>query len=187
MRLFVIALGLLSSSVAWSHGLHATEPGFASGLLHPLTGIDHMMAAVGMGLWLSLQRFTPLSIPLYAGSLISGIVIAIFSRGMVTDFEWVLAATLILIGLFLLNAWRMPQQWAAAVMTVFCTSHFYAHLSEMPEGMAAPGYVSGFLLCTCLLVAVGIVIGSGRHFSRVWLRIAGAVITVTGAAAFGLA
>src|SRR5687767_1627617 len=113
MRAFVIVLGTVLSSTAWGHGVHATESGLSSGLLHPMTGIDHLLAAIGMGLWLSLQRCTPVSTFLYSGSLLLGAAIALLMRGMITDFEWVLAATLILIGLLLAKVLRVPQQLAA--------------------------------------------------------------------------
>jgi urease accessory protein len=156
-----------------------------SGLLHPMTGIDHVLAAVGMGLWLSLQRVTTVSTFLYAGSLLLGAAIAISMRGMITDFEWILAATLILIGLLLARALRVPRQPAAAVITVLFSCHAYAHLGEAPAGMAAPEYISGFLSSTFLLVLISAVIG--RHSSSIWLRVAGAAVAAAGVTAFGLA
>jgi urease accessory protein len=189
MRAFVIVSGLVLSSAAWGHGAHASEPGLISGLLHPMTGIDHILAAVGMGLWLGLHRLTPLSTLHYSGSLLSGAAIAWLLRGMITDFEWILAATLILIGLLLARALRLPQQLAAIVITVLFTCHAYAHLGAMPGSAAAPEYIPGFLISTFLLVLISAAAGMviDRRLSSIWLRIAGAAITTAGVTAFGLA
>jgi urease accessory protein len=185
MQAFVIVLGMVLSSQVWGHGVHATESGIVSGLLHPMTGIDHLLAAVGMGLWLSLQRFTPISTSLYLGSLLLGIAIALLTRGMITDFEWILAATLILIGVLLASALRVPQQLAAIVITVLFSCHFYAHFSEAPRSVTVPGYSSGLVAGTFLLLLSSAVIG--RRLSPAWLRIAGAAIAAAGVTAFGLA
>ncbi len=185
MRAFVIVLGVVLSSAAWGHGVHATESGLISGLLHPMTGIDHVLAAVGMGLWISLQRFTRASVLLYTGSLLLGVAIAWLLRGMITDFEWILATTLILIGVLLAKPLRVPQPLAASVIiTLFC-SHFYAHLGEMPASADAPEYIYGFFAGTFLLTLISAVIG--RRLSPIWLRIAGAAIAAAGVTAFGLA
>jgi urease accessory protein len=189
MRAFVIVLGVILSSQAWGHGVHATESGLISGLLHPMTGIDHILAAVGMGLWLSLHRFTPVSTFLYSGSLLTGVAIALSLRGMITDFEWVLAATLILIGLLLARSLRLPQQSVAGIITVLFSCHAYAHLGEMPASVAAPAYISGFFVVTLLLVFISAAAGGAidRRLSSIWIRITGAVIAAAGVTAFGLA
>jgi urease accessory protein len=118
-----------------------------------------------------------------------GVATAILLRGMITDFEWILAATLILIGLLLAKALRMPQQLAAIVITVLFSCHAYAHLSEMPASIVAPGYISGFFVSTFLLVFISTAAGRviDRRLSSIWLRIAGAAIAAAGVTAFGLA
>jgi urease accessory protein len=42
--------GLALSLPAAAHPGHA-ETGFAAGLLHPLTGLDHLLALLAVGLW----------------------------------------------------------------------------------------------------------------------------------------
>jgi urease accessory protein len=188
MRVVAIVLSVILSPAAWGHGVHPAESGFGGGLLHPMTGIDHVLAAAGMGLWLSSQRFTSLSTALYFCSLISGMVIAWWTRGMIADFEWMLAATLIITGLLLCKSPRLPQSWLAAVMAVIFSCHFYAHIHEMPSGLSTGGvldYVGGLFAGTVLVIAVAA--ATGRHASAAWLRIAGVIIAATGVTAFGLA
>lgn len=194
MRWFVLMLGVMSSPVVWGHGVHAAEPGFMSGLLHPMTGIDHVLAAVGMGWWLGLQRFTRLSIPLYCVALTAGIVPALWS-GAGNDFagiEWMLAVTLIFTGLFLYKPLRLPQLPAAAVIgAVFCC-HFYAHITEMPPAMSGHGalYTLGFFIATVSMIAASALsctAVSGRAVAVSMTRFAGAAIAAAGVTVLGLA
>lgn len=194
MRLFILVLGVISSPAVWSHGVHAAEPGFMSGLLHPLAGIDHVLAAAGMGLWLGLQRFTRLSIPLYCAALAAGVALAgLWSgAGGFSGIEWVLAYTLILTGLCLYKPLRLPRSLVAAVIgAVFCC-HFYAHFVEMPPAAGGHGalYTLGFFIATLSMIAaaslVGAVTGSDR-VAAAWTRLAGAAIAAAGVTALGLA
>lgn len=193
MRSFFIVLGMIASPLALAHGIHTAESGAMDGLLHPMTGIDHVLAAVGMGLWLGLQNVRG-SIPLYALGLAAGIALGLFWTGMADgwDIEWILASTLIITGLFLCKPLRLPQSGVAAVITAIFSCHFYAHINEMPASLSAgdtPVYAGGFIAGTVLMIVVAAVAGSaiGRHASHGWIRIAGAAIAVTGVTAFGMA
>src|SRR5512141_1477957 len=42
---------LLATSPVYAHPLHGAAGGFAGGLLHPLLGIDHLLAMVAVGVW----------------------------------------------------------------------------------------------------------------------------------------
>ncbi|MGH8354011.1 MAG: HupE/UreJ family protein, partial [Pseudomonas sp.] len=49
-RILLIAAGLLASGSALAHPGHEVS-GLAAGLLHPLSGVDHLLAMLGVGLW----------------------------------------------------------------------------------------------------------------------------------------
>ncbi|HEX5055998.1 MAG TPA: HupE/UreJ family protein [Gammaproteobacteria bacterium] len=189
MRLLVLVLGVIVSPVAWSHGVHATQPGFIGGVLHPITAIDHVLAAAGMGLWLGLQRFTRMSPPLYGSALAAGIALAIAAGGMVTDIEWLLAGTLIITGLLLYKSLQLPQSAVASTVTMIFSCHFYAHIAEMPAALNradTTAYIVGFFAGSALMITVAALASAG-HGARLWVRVSGAVIAVAGAAALGLA
>jgi urease accessory protein len=189
MRLLVLGLGLILSPVAWSHGVHMAPPGFIGGVLHPMTGIDHVLGATGMGLWLGLQRFTRMSLPLYAVALVSGIALAISAGGIITDIEWLTAGTLIVSGLLLYKFLQLPQAAVATVITIIFSCHFYAHIAEMPVTVDRAGtaeYMAGFFTGTVLMIAIAAMIGAG-HGAKRWVRASGAVIAVAGVTALGLA
>jgi len=65
---------LLSAGSAWAHPGHL-EGGFATGLVHPLLGLDHWLAMLGLGLWsaavrLPRQALATVCIGLAAGALV---------------------------------------------------------------------------------------------------------------------
>src|SRR5262249_35719710 len=49
LLLSVLIVGL--AVPAWAHPGHGIELGLSAGLAHPLSGLDHMLAAVAVGLW----------------------------------------------------------------------------------------------------------------------------------------
>jgi urease accessory protein len=198
MRLFVLIVGMTLNSVAWSHGVHATESVFIDGLLHPLSGIDHLLAAAGMGLWLGLQNLTRRSIPLYSAALAAGGLIAgIWSMagGEAGAIEWTLAFSLVVTGLLLYTRLRLPQPWAAGVITAVLSCHFCAHIVEAPIVFDAGGaffYSGGFLISTVSLIAATMILARVTDAGAVrasvnWSRFAGAAIALTGVTALGLA
>lgn len=46
-----MAAWALVDSPAWAHGDGGQGAGFAAGLLHPIFGLDHVVAMVAVGLW----------------------------------------------------------------------------------------------------------------------------------------
>lgn len=45
------ALGLLLALPAWAHEQSGQAAGFVTGMLHPISGLDHVLAMVAVGLW----------------------------------------------------------------------------------------------------------------------------------------
>ena len=46
----LLALGL-TCSIAWAHEETGQAAGFLTGLVHPISGLDHVLAMVAVGLW----------------------------------------------------------------------------------------------------------------------------------------
>ncbi|HEY0060604.1 MAG TPA: HupE/UreJ family protein, partial [Telluria sp.] len=61
-KIFTLALCLIALPAA-AHSGHGPELGFAAGLAHPFTGLDHLLAMLGVGMW-SRRQGQPLSLPL---------------------------------------------------------------------------------------------------------------------------
>ncbi len=175
------ALALLS--LAALHDVHGSG-GFLSGVMHPLTGLDHLVAMVAVGLWgAQLGRpasiWLPVAFPLV---MACGAFVALAGAPL-PYVEVGVAASAVLLGLAVACEWRPKIAVALACVAVFAVFHGYAHGAELPEGEDGLRYSLGFVLATGGLHAVGIAIGLIHRFDRgrVVLRALGVVVAVVGA------
>lgn len=185
---FYFTLASLLPSLATAHPGHLeTEHAFMSGLLHPLGGLDHLLAMIAVGLWAaslsqkvkSAMWMVPTSFVLV---MLVGFVFGL-DVGSIPMTEQAIAASVLVIGLAAAWAVKVPTVVASLVVAIFAFFHGVAHGAEMGEG-AATMFALGFVMSTIFLHAVGIVLGMGLT-KNVWLqRTVGTVIGLTGMSFF---
>jgi urease accessory protein len=171
--------------VAQAHiGLGSTT-GFVDGVVHPLSGLDHICAMLGIGLW-AAQRggrsiwVLPLAFVLVmtVGGLLgmAHVFIPLIEPGIV--------ASVLVIGLLVATAIRLPLIGSTCLVALFALFHGHAHGTEMPVAAAGAWYGIGFLSSTLVLLAFGVVLGlAGRKLDAPWIfRTAGAAIVTCGLA-----
>jgi urease accessory protein len=180
---FLIAL-LLSPSMAWAHAESGRAEGFLAGLRHPISGLDHVLAMVAVGLWgaqlgMPAIWLLPVTFPIvmaFGGALgLAGIPLPGTEIGI--------ALSGILLGMAVLMESK-PPLWVAAVMVgFFAIFHGHAHGTELPAGASGMLYSMGFVIATGLLHATGITIGLIHRWNwgRMVLRAAGGVVAAAGA------
>ena len=158
--------------------------GFLAGFMHPLSGADHMLAMISVGLWGAF-----LGRPLvYALPMIFPTVMA-FGAGIgmlgvpLPPVEIGIALSVLTLGLMILFAVRAPVPVACAIVAIFGLFHGYAHGVELPSAADPIGYSAGFVLCTGLLHLTGIALGllNFSNAGTIALRGAGGVIALCGA------
>ena len=178
------ALMLAFASPALAHDGTGLAGGFAAGFLHPLSGPDHMLAMIAVGLWGAF-----LGRPLvYALPMIFPTVMA-FGAGigmlgiLFPPVEIGIALSVLALGLLILFAVRAPVLLACAIVAAFGLFHGYAHGVELPSAADPIGYSAGFVLCTGLLHLIGIGLGLLKvsRAGTFALRGAGGVIALFGA------
>jgi urease accessory protein len=144
--------------------LHVTPgSGAVEGFLHPLLGLDHLLAMVTVGL-LSAQLggraiwtvpLTFVSVMALGGLLgLIGIDLPLVEFGI--------AASVIVLGLALLLKAKLPELVAMIFVGIFAVFHGYAHGAELPEvssPIIALAYVVGFLVSTAGLHVIGALLG----------------------------
>ena len=162
---------------------HATS--FSSGFLHPLTGPDHVLAMVAVGLWAGVNGGRAVwawpvafvSVMLVGGALgMMGVALPMVEPGIL--------ASVIVLGLLVLTAARVPVVVGALLVGVFAILHGYAHGAELPTAAAAISYSAGFALATALLHAAGLGIAflSAREGGSLLVRAAGGLVAACGVA-----
>lgn len=189
--LLVIAL-LGTASVASAHTGNdaALHHSFASGFVHPFTGLDHLSAMLAVGLWSALSAvaidrrvlWAPAG---FAAMLLVGALLG-FAGVSLPAVEPMIAASVLVIGLLAAVRLRLPGWAAAALVGAFALFHGVAHGAEL-AGVAARWAVIGGMVCaTLLLHAAGL--GAGlllRRTGRWGAWLAGGGIASVGAALLG--
>lgn len=183
-RLAALAAAVLAlPTAAAAHIVQGEAVGFVSGFAHPISGLDHIVAMVAVGLWgAQLGRpaiwLLPVTFPLVMA--VGGFLGLI---GVHLPFsEVAIALSGVCLGAAVLLELRPPLTAAAALVGVFGLFHGYAHGAELPPGQNALLYSLGFVLATGLLHATGIAIGLIHRWrwGRLALRGAGGVIAACG-------
>ena len=163
-RGLVIAVLLLIAALpspAMAHDGTGLAGGFAAGFSHPLSGFDHMLAMVAVGIWgaflgrplvYALPMLFPSAMALGGGIGMAGIPVPPVELGI--------AISVVVLGAMIFLALRLPVVVACAIVAIFALFHGYAHGMELPSAADPIGYSAGFVLCTGLLHLAGIALGT---------------------------
>lgn len=177
-------VALAAPSAACAHLVRGEAVGFISGFAHPISGLDHIVAMIAVGLWgAQLGKpaiwLLPVTFPLVMafGGFLGLIGVPL------PGSEVAIALSGVVLGAAVLAEFQ-PPLWAAAMLVgVFGLFHGYAHGAELPPGENALLYSLGFVLATGLLHATGIAIGLVHcwPWGRLALRGTGAAVLSCGA------
>ncbi len=182
---FLLSLLLLGLGVGpvHAHDGHGMAGGFLAGLLHPVTGLDHLLAMVAVGIWGAflgrpLIWQLPVAFPLV---MLIGGVLGI-SGASLPFVEAGIALSVVVLGAAIALRWSAPTGVAVAIIAVFAIFHGHAHGTELPQAAAPQGYAAGFVLATGLLHLAGIALGLliGVRGGTPLLRGAGVAIALAG-------
>ncbi len=174
---------LCCSALAQAHTGTGVIGGFSAGFMHPLSGVDHLLAMIAVGIWgATLGRPLLIALPVaFPMMMVVGGILGM--TGVPLPYvESGIAASVIVLGLAITAAWRAPVGVAIAIVAVFGVFHGYAHGQELPESAHPAAYAAGFVLSTGLLHLVGIALGFLKVLPRgaQVLRGCGAMIAATG-------
>lgn len=161
-RILVAAPLALLPSLALAHPGHGEAIGFSHGFLHPISGVDHILAMVlvgifawqlgGRALWAVPATFV--AVMALGGALgMSGIAVPFVEIGI--------GLSVVVLGAIVALGVKAPVAVAMSVVGLFAVFHGHAHGAEMPEDAAGLAYGAGFMLATALLHLAGIAIGFG--------------------------
>jgi len=184
LLLRAILLAILSwAATAEAHVEGGEAGGFLAGLAHPVSGLDHVLAMVAVGLW-GAQLGVP---ALWVLPVTFPMVMALGGMAGLLGLplpgvEIGVAASGVLLGLAVMSELRPPLGAAIALVAAFGVFHGHAHGTELPSGESALFYSIGFVAATGCLHGVGIAIGliHARPWGRKVLRAAGAVVAIGG-------
>lgn len=169
-RCLAALAGLALSLPAAAHPGHA-DTGFVAGFLHPLSGLDHLLALLAVGLWSRQQQGNGVH-----GAVLPAYFLVLMALGASTGLappalETSVAATVLLLGLLAATGRRLAPQLTMLLVSGCGFLHGLAHGQEL----AGKGSGAGFLLASALVMGIG-ALPSPRSLRR-WL---GAAIGAAG-------
>ena len=174
---------IAAPSGAWAHIRAGEVGGFVSGFHHPISGWDHVLAMVAVGLWgaqlgAPAMWLLPVTFPMVMalGGMLGLLGIPL------PGVEIGIALSALVLGAMVLTEKRPPLWVAAVVVGVFAIFHGHAHGTELPAGESGLLYSMGFVMATGCLHGLGIGIGLIHRWDagRIALRVAGATVAVAG-------
>lgn len=179
----LLIVGLLLAPGGQAHVEAGGAGSVVAGFLHPVTGIDHVVAMVAVGLWGAVLGppaiwLLPVAFPMVMafGGLLG--LLAVPLPGVETG----IALSALVLGVLVMFQTRLPLVWTFLLVGLFALFHGFAHGIELPEGADALLFSLSFVVATGLLHLVGIALGEVRRWA--WgpsvLKLAGAVIAAVG-------
>ncbi|MES2260193.1 MAG: HupE/UreJ family protein [Pseudomonadota bacterium] len=167
-------LGAAASMPALAHPAGAmAAAGFEAGLIHPFTGIDHLLAMLAVGIWSVRQPRGHKLPPVFLAAMLAGALSGVAGLA-IPGLETGIAVTVALIGCLIALAARLPAAVSVSMIALCAALHGNAHGHELPQVASAAGF----------LAASAVLMLAGRWFGRVatagLVRLAGAGIAATG-------
>ena len=191
-RLAAVSLALVATiavpTIAAAHPGHDGAPGFIHGFLHPLGGLDHILAMVAVGLFAA--RLGGRALWLVPASFVVTMAaagVAGMAGLALPSVEAGIALSILVLGAAIALEATMPVAAAMGLVAFFAVFHGHAHGTEMPQTMSGLAYGTGFVAATAALHALGIGLGlvigrTSELFGRRVLQIGGGAAALAGAA-----
>lgn len=156
ITLMTMTVALLLPALAIAHPAYDAVHNFATGFGHPLSGVDHLLAALAVGFWAAqLGGRTVTRLPLaFMASIALGLLIGAFAWSLPGSEALVMGSVLSLTLLVALRV-RTSLTLAASLVSLFGVAHGYVHAVEMTPSTPAGGYLLGILMATAALPVLG--------------------------------
>jgi urease accessory protein len=169
------------------HEGHDLTWDFTSGAVHPLSGWDHLLAMIAVGLWAAQlggrnRWFVPTA---FVSIMVLGAALGHAGLNL-SGLEQGIAASILVLGLLIAGSVKLPTFASLALVGVFALFHGVAHGAEMPSSSSGLSYGFGFVVATILLHLVGLGLGSALKNHQKAARFAGGAVAIAGALAFTL-
>jgi len=150
------AVATVTIGAAWAHPGHGAHAGFAAGLAHPLSGLDHFIAAFAIGVWAlrggERLRFALPAAFLGAGAL--GGLAAIMAVSAPLIEPAIVVSTLALVAFAAFGA-KTPRIAAMTLAAAFAAPHGFAHFAEAGAATDFALFGAGLFVSTAAIIAVG--------------------------------
>ena len=172
-------------AVAHAHTGVGDTGGLVHGFMHPVGGLDHVLAMVAVGVFASILGGRALWLVPTSFVVMMAVGGILGMQGVNVPFvEIGIAASVVVLGLAVALRWNPPTAAAMGVVSLFAIFHGHAHGAEMPLDASGMQYAIGFMAATALLhiagVGLGVAIGRISANSATALRFGGGALALAG-------
>jgi urease accessory protein len=183
VALVALILLVLSPPASSAHTESGAAAGMLNGLHHPLSGWDHMLAMIAVGLW-GAQLGAPAvwALPVaFPMTMAVGGMLGLMGLPLL-GVEIGIAISALVLGGMVATAYSPPLWVAAVIVGFFAVFRGHAHGAELPPGSHAMLYSIGFVVATGTLHGIGITLGLVHRWKggRLAIRAAGTCVLVGG-------
>jgi urease accessory protein len=179
----IVAIVLLFPAHAFAHVERGQATGLITGLRHPWSGLDHVLAMIAVGLWGAqlgnpAMWLLPVTFPMVMSM---GAMMGLLGIPL-PGVEIGIALSAVLLGVMVVGEVRPKMFIAAMLVGIFAIFHGHAHGTELPAGQSGMLYSMGFVVATGCLHGIGITLGLIHRWpvGKLAVRCTGAFIAVMG-------
>lgn len=178
--IFFALAALAASSSAFAHPGHGLENGFAAGFMHPLTGWDHLLVMLSLGVWAARR-------PQGQGWPLPVMFVVVMALAALTAMTWLsvsmaellVTASVLIMGGLLLAEVKVSRSVQLAGVAVIAAAHGYLHGVELGSRWTA---LAGMVMATALLHGLGWWLGrQPQSWARPVSRALGGLMLIIGA------
>lgn len=168
--LFSVVLLTAVTTATAAHAHNGT--GLGAGFLHPLSGLDHLLALLAVGIWAGRSGAKAIrTIPAcFIAFMAAGAALALTGIA-VPGIETAIFASVAIFALLAAVAVRLPMGTTIGLTGAFAMFHGAAH-SAAAGGAMPISFIAGFVAASVALIAVGVVAGTGLERFRAGRRAA---------------
>jgi urease accessory protein len=181
-----VAVLILASPLALAHSTGPAADGFIHGLMHPFSGLDHVLAMAAIGLFAAyLGGRARWLLPTIFVLLVNLGATFAYGHIVVPYVEAAIAASVAVTGALIAARPHFPAATGIYLVGCFGILHGHAHGTEVPAQASLLAYMAGFSIATAVLHVAGIALAlvsshAAAATARRTERLAGIGIALTG-------
>jgi urease accessory protein len=154
---------LLAAPYAAAHtGVHLAN-GLADGFMHPLSGLDHLLIAIGAGFCAGrTARCCVCDVTIFLLLLLGGMALGALSLAWPQLGIPTLVLIALVVGVIAMST-AFTGYFGYAFFGGFAIYHGLVHILEIPTVTEAAGYAVGLFFSTAILLALGVMLRQVMH------------------------
>jgi urease accessory protein len=182
MKKLLVSWFFVLPCLAFAHTGHAEYSSFWAGLFHPLSGLDHLLVLIALGIWLAHSQIRMKTSIILSFAVIFSLAIVLGTQFVGANFEVGIASTLVVVGGLLAFAWRGNDWIQSGIMVIVAAVHGFVHGTELTSSNSGLFFGLALLISSLAILLAGMGLGVlCRKFAAEYVtRILGGLLILFG-------